>query len=168
MTTPEPHLTSTKPYLIRAIYEWLLDNGLTPHLLVDTNYPGTEVPLELAPDGQIVLNLAPGAVRDLVLGNEWISCGARFGGIPRELLVPAEAVLGIFSRENRQGMLFPQPDYPESEGESAHTALHTVAAGEGRSGASSQGEGDRPKGPPKGPSTGPGKGRGGPSLKVVK
>jgi len=101
-------MTSNRPYLIRALYEWILDNGMTPHLLVDAAYPGTRVPTELVQEGKIVLNISPGAVRTLVLGNERITFHARFGGVPGEVEVPADAVLGIYTRENGRGMLFPE------------------------------------------------------------
>jgi stringent starvation protein B len=159
MDTTEPtqaDLTSTKPYLVRALYEWILDNDLTPHLLVDAEYPGTQVPAEFVQEGQIVLNIAPSAVRNLVMGNDRIHFGARFGGVARELSVPTEAVLGIFARENHQGMLFPQPEYPRET-----PAASDAAPGQG------------PQTEPPGPSDGgqsPArqKGKGGPHLKVVK
>jgi stringent starvation protein B len=155
-------LTSTKPYLTRAIYEWILDNGLTPHLLVDAGYPGAQVPAPFVQDGQIILNLAPSAVRNLVMGNDWISLGARFGGTPYELLIPSEAVLGIFSRENRQGMVFPQPEYPRAPEQDSD--IETRAPADPKtSGPAPQGS---PKGPPKGPRGG--RPKGGPKLKVVK
>lgn len=149
-------LTSTRPYLVRALYEWILDNDLTPHLLVDAEYPGTQVPAEFVQDGQIVLNIAPSAVRNLVMGNDRIHFGARFGGMARELSVPTEAVLGIFARENHQGMLFPQPEYPRESPAAADASL-----------------GRGPETEPRGPSDGgksPArqKGKGGPHLKVVK
>lgn len=155
MPPEEPTLTSTKPYLVRAIYEWILDNGLTPHLLVDALYPGAQVPVESVQNGQIVLNIAPTAVRDLVMGNDWISFGARFGGVPRELMVPSEAILGIFSRENQQGMVFPPPEYPQD----------TPAAVKGPApvGTPGQGPGEKVTG-----IKGKGKGKVGPSLKIVK
>jgi len=162
MTPDEPALTSTKPYLVRAIYEWILDNGLTPHLLVDAQYPGAQVPAEFVQDGQIVLNIAPGAVRDLVMGNDWISFGARFGGTPRELMVPSEAVLGIFSRENQQGMVFPPPQYvrePTDETAAAPVPVKGTTpfsvVGEGGDSQTAGAKGKR-------------KGKGAPSLKVVK
>jgi stringent starvation protein B len=148
-------MSSTKPYLTRAIYEWILDNGLTPHLMVDANYPGTEVPQAYVQDGQIILNIAPTAVRDLLLGNDWISFGARFGGTPFELMIPAEAVLGIFSRENRQGMVFPPPDYPDAAPDAQAGPRPVPSIGE-------DGGGDTRKPPSKD------KSKGGPRLKVVK
>jgi len=99
-------VTPNRPYLIRAIYEWLVDNGMTPHLLVDARANGVEVPPAYVSDGQIVLNIAPGAVRDLRLGNDMISFNARFGGLPTDIFVPPGAVLGIYARENGHGMLF--------------------------------------------------------------
>lgn len=170
MTPEEPALTSTKPYLVRAIYEWILDNGLTPHLLVDARYPGTEVPAEFVQDDQIVLNIAPGAVRDLVMANDWISFSARFGGVPRELMVPAESVLGIFSRENRQGMVFPPPQYPDQNPAEAGRSKDTPAtvAPTGPTGVTRPVGNPDPKGVKPNDPKGKGKGKGGPSLKVVK
>lgn len=152
-------LSSTKPYLVRALYEWILDNQLTPHLLVDAQYPSTQVPGEFIQDGQIVLNLAPTAVRNLSIGNDSIQFGARFGGVARELYIPTEAVIGIFARENHQGMIFPQPLYP---GETPSIPESTRGIGEGL-GHRTPGEGARPDqgGDQRRP-------KGGPQLKLVK
>lgn len=103
-------MTSNRPYLVRALYEWILDNGLTPHLLVDASRPGAVLPIEFVQDGKIVLNIGPSAVRGLVLGNERISFNARFGGVAMDITVPAEAVMGIYARENGRGMLFPDEE----------------------------------------------------------
>ena len=81
-------LTPRRPYLLRAFYEWLLDNQLTPHLVVDVTLPGVQVPMEYARDGQIVLNIAPRAVGNLELANDEVRFNARFGGIPRQVSVP--------------------------------------------------------------------------------
>lgn len=108
-------MSPNRPYLIRAIYDWICDNGLTPHLLVDAGYPGTEVPQEFVENGQVVLNLAPRAVQGLVAGNEEILFSARFGGIPRNLVVPVGAVLAIYARENGQGMAFSPDEIPPPE-----------------------------------------------------
>ena len=105
-------MTPNRPYLIRAMYDWICDNGLTPHLAVDAHYPGTRVPQEFVQDGQIVLNLAPRAVQGLVAGNDEIIFSARFGGIPRNLVVPVGAVLAIYARENGQGMAFSADEMP--------------------------------------------------------
>lgn len=97
--------TSTKPYMVRAIHEWCVDNGCTPHLLVVVNSQ-TRVPMAYVKDGEIVLNLNYAATKDLQIDNEVITFSARFGGISQNLYVPMSAVKGIFSRENGQGMFF--------------------------------------------------------------
>lgn len=168
MNADDGSMTSTKPYLMRAIYEWVLDNGMTPHLLVDARYPGTRVPIEFVEDGQIVLNIAPSAVRALVMDNDWVHFNARFGGVARDLEIPCEAVLGIFSRENHQGMVFPPPEHPV-EPVSGKTAAPAAPTLRNVSRAQPKETGSLPsKGPGKGPGKGPTKGKGGPSLKVVK
>jgi stringent starvation protein B len=98
-------LTSTKPYLIRALHEWCVDNGLTPHLLVVVNAQ-TRVPMAYVKDGEIVLNLNYSATKDLLIGNEAVTFSARFSGVSNNLYVPIDAVRGIFARENGQGMFF--------------------------------------------------------------
>lgn len=99
-------MTSSRPYLVRALYEWITDNGLTPYILVDTEHEGLHAPLEYADSGKLVLNIAPRAVRDLSVGNDAITFSARFGGVARDVFVPVQAVLAIYARENGQGMLF--------------------------------------------------------------
>ena len=103
---------STRPYLIRAIYEWCADSGLTPYLAVRVDAL-TEVPRAHVKDGQIVLNLSADAVRNLEMGNEMITCIGRFNGAPFDLMIPVNAVIGIFAKENGQGLAFqsgdPQP-----------------------------------------------------------
>jgi len=103
-------MTSQKPYLIRAIYEWLVDNGQSPYLLVNTNIEGVQVPHEFIQDNKIVLNIDPGAVRNFHSDNDWISFSARFSGKPMELFIPINAVQSIYSKENNQGMLFPEDE----------------------------------------------------------
>ena len=98
-------LTSTKPYLVRAIHEWCMDNNLTPHLLVAVDAK-TRVPMAYVKDGEIVLNLSYSATKDLHLDNEAVVFSARFGGISQNLYIPMHAVRGIFARENSQGMFF--------------------------------------------------------------
>ncbi len=100
---------STRPYLIRAIYEWCVDGGLTPYLAVRVNEQ-TEVPTAYVKDGEIVLNLSAGAVRNLEMGNEMITCNGRFGGTSFDLMVPVEAVIGIFAKETGQGLVFQGSD----------------------------------------------------------
>jgi Stringent starvation protein B len=110
-------MTSNRPYLIRAVWEWISDNGMTPHLLVDAMQEGVEVPRQFVEDGRIVLNISAHAVRDLQMGNEEILFGARFSGTPMEVVIPVRAVLGIYARENGQGMLFPEEEHPSPEGD---------------------------------------------------
>jgi|TARA_B110000902_G_scaffold163722_1_gene187239 stringent starvation protein B len=99
-------MTSQKPYLIRAVYEWLIDNGATPYLLVDTSFEGVIVPEAFINDSKIVLNIAPDAVQHYEVNNENIYFSARFSGKRMELFIPIEAVLSIYGKENNQGMFF--------------------------------------------------------------
>jgi stringent starvation protein B len=106
MTPSEP--TSTRPYLIRALYEWCTDNGFTPYVAVRVD-DSVQVPREYVKDGEIVLNVSFDATSALQLGNEFIEFKARFGGKPRDILVPIGRVIAIYARENGQGMAFPAP-----------------------------------------------------------
>ncbi|MEJ2480536.1 MAG: ClpXP protease specificity-enhancing factor [Acidihalobacter sp.] len=106
-------MTSSRPYLIRAIYEWVVDNAQTPYLLVDAEDESVQVPREYVQDGRIVLNVSPSAVAGLDLGNDYVSFSARFGGTPREVLVPVHRVMAVYSRENGQGMMFAEEDEPQ-------------------------------------------------------
>ncbi|EWC41059.1 ClpXP protease specificity-enhancing factor [Stutzerimonas stutzeri] len=109
-------MNSSRPYLVRALYEWIVDNDCTPHLLVNVDYPGVRVPAGFASDGQIVLNVAPSAVRHLHMDNEVISFEGRFGGVAHSLNVPSAAVMAIYARENGQGMVFEiEPTPPDDE-----------------------------------------------------
>ncbi|TDF86668.1 ClpXP protease specificity-enhancing factor [Pseudomonas sp. H9] len=99
-------MNSSRPYLVRALYEWIVDNDCTPHMLVNAEYPAVQVPQGFASDGQIVLNISPSAVRHLHMDNEAVSFEGRFGGVAHTLFVPAGAILGIYARENGQGMVF--------------------------------------------------------------
>lgn len=109
-------MTPSRPYIIRALYEWILDNGLTPHIVVNSMYDGAQVPQEFVNgDGQIVLNVSPSAVAELELTNDAVSFNARFGGVPRNIYVPSMAILGIYARENGQGMMFDAEAQPDPE-----------------------------------------------------
>lgn len=108
-------MTSNRPYLIRALYEWLIDNELTPYLLVDANREAVHVPKRYVEEGRIVLNVSPSAVRDLNLGNELIAFEARFAGSAFAISLPPDAVLGVYARENGKGMLFPDDVGAEPE-----------------------------------------------------
>lgn len=116
-------MTPRRPYLLRAFYDWLLDNQLTPHLVVNVMLPGVQVPMEFARDGQIVLNIAPRAVGNLQLGDDAVSFNARFGGVPRQVRVPMAAVLAIYARENGAGTMFePEAGYQTEGGFEPDTA----------------------------------------------
>ncbi len=111
MSEPELNLTPTRPYLARAIYEWICDNNLTPHLLVDATQPYTDVPTQFVQDGQIVLNIVPHAVHMLNISNDAVTFSARFGGVSKDIYVPMSAVLGLYARENGQGLFFDPDEY---------------------------------------------------------
>lgn len=108
--TTEPTLTSRRPYLLRAMHEWMTDNGQTPHLVVDAAVPGVEVPRQYVRDGKIVLNASYSATAGLLIKNDWIGFSARFSGTPFDVKVPVNAVLGIYARETGQGMIFSDED----------------------------------------------------------
>ena len=131
-------MNSSVPYLIRAINEWILDNGCTPYMIVDATMEGVSVPREYVKDGQIVLNVSPAAIRDLVIGQDYVMFSGRFAGIAHEVYAPIVAVMGIIAKENGEGMWFPREENETPP----------------------EGPGEPPEGPP--PSKGP------PNLKVVK
>ncbi len=136
---------SRRPYLIRAIYDWCVDNGHTPHLLVAADYPGVNVPLQFVQEGRITLNLSPMAVQTLNVEDDPIWFSARFSGRPFDVVVPSGAVLAIFARENGEGLVFGEVEPP-------------------------QGGGDAPSPPasPSGPEPEPAKPKGRAHLRVVK
>lgn len=112
--------SSRRPYLIRAIYQWAVDNGHTPHLLVQADYPGVVVPREHVQDGRITLNISPMAIQNLGIEQEPIWFSARFSGRAFDVQVPSGAVLAIFARENGEGMVFGEvePATAQQEGSS--------------------------------------------------
>lgn len=103
-------MTPLKPYLIRSIYEWIIDNDLTPHLLVNAECPGVNLPLDFIEDGRIVLNIRPQAVQGLSLGNDEIQFNARFSGKPMRINAPIQSILAIYAKENGRGMVFDPED----------------------------------------------------------
>ncbi len=103
-----PPMTSQRPYLLRALYEWIADNGMTPHVLVNAAMPRVRVPLHAVKEGRIVLNIAERAVAKLELGNEVLRFTARFAGVSQTVSVPLEAVIAIYARETGQGMALPE------------------------------------------------------------
>jgi stringent starvation protein B len=95
-----------KPYLIRAINEWINDNALTPHLMVDAEVSGTIVPTDYIEEGKIILNLRPSAINNLTIANEHLEFNASFNGQPMKIFVPIDAVIGLYAKENGKGMFF--------------------------------------------------------------
>jgi len=121
-------MTSNKPYLIRALYEWLVDNDATPYIMVDTTVPGVMIPPGIDNDGQVVLNIAMRAVQGLDLANDHITFSARFGGVNHHLYLPMRAVMAIYSKEDGQGMMFSEEtsataDAPASDVEQPAASL---------------------------------------------
>jgi len=110
-------MTSSRPYLVRAFNEWILDNDCTPYIVVDAGVQGVQVPTEHVANGQIVLNISPGAVRGLVVGNSSLEFSARFGGVPMQVFIPLQAVMAIYAKENGEGMVFgSEPGSPDPGG----------------------------------------------------
>ncbi len=103
-------MTSSRPYLVRAMYQWIVDNGLTPHILVDATVDDVMVPEQHIQDGKIVLNIAPMAIQGLTLGDAEITFSARFSGKSQSLYIPIQAVLAVYARENGQGMMFSEDE----------------------------------------------------------
>lgn len=143
MTESPSTMTSSQPYLLRALNEWIVDNGATPQILVDSTHPDLSIPDSVRSGEKVVLNISPSAVRDLEIDNEYVSFVARFSGVSQAVLVPIEAVQAIYARESGQGMMFPESDRDEHE-----------SGDEGESGDAS-----KKKSGPK---------RGKPNLKVIK
>ncbi len=115
-------LSPWRPYLVRALYEWIVDNGLTPYLLVNAGIEGVRVPAEFVSDGKIVLNIAPSAVRELRLHNDGVFFGARFSGRPHEIVVPIKAVQAIYAKENGKGIVFSADEFDGSPPDEANPA----------------------------------------------
>jgi stringent starvation protein B len=107
-------MSSNRPYLLRALYEWINDNNLTPYILADATYPDVLVPKSSVKDGKVVLNIAMRAVAALELGNQALSFSARFSGVSQSIYIPVEAIIAIYAQETGQGMMLP-PDDPQSE-----------------------------------------------------
>ena len=108
MSEDGTRMTSHRPYLLRALWEWIADNGMTPHLLVDARQPGVRVPAHTVKDGKVVLNIADRAVAKLEMGNDMVSFSARFAGVSQSVQVPVTAILAIYARETGQGMALPE------------------------------------------------------------
>ena len=111
MSDNTPSITPTRPYMVRAIYQWIEDNALTPYLMVDATAKNVKIPTEHVQDGRIVLNIASRATGNMSMENDYIYFSARFGGVSQDIWVPLKAVLGIYTKENSQGMFFDANEY---------------------------------------------------------
>lgn len=133
-------MSSSRPYFLRAVYEWILDNNCTPHILVDAHVQGTQVPQQhVNKDGQIILNISPSAVKDFFMDNTAVSFNARFSGVVNNLYIPCGAILGIYARENGQGMMFepeanPQPPVPSPTSPVSPSPVKSIGDGGKRPG----------------------------------
>jgi len=153
----EPQMTSYRPYLMRALYEWIADNDMTPHILVDAGVAGVRVPRHVIADGRVVLNIAERAVVRLQMDNERISFSARFGGASHQVIVPIDAVLAIYARETGQGMALPADTAPPQPAAAAPSPPVAVVS-------QAQTDDEEPTPPPPPERTPPRRGH----LKVVK
>lgn len=109
-------MNSSRPYFLRALHEWIVDNGLTPHLMVNATFPGVVVPPEHIKDGKIVLNIAPQAIRELRIQNKLLTFDARFSGVTRNIHLPMKAIEAIYALENGRGMVFEQDEDDDDDG----------------------------------------------------
>ena len=119
-------MTPNRPYLLQAYYDWLKDNDLTPHVVVDAYVPGTQVPQQYVKDGQIVLNITSTAVGNLQIGHDFIEFNARFGGVPQQVVLPMAAIVAIYARENGAGTVFDMEDAYQVDAESEAAGLSVV------------------------------------------
>ena len=115
-------MTSTRPYLLRALYDWISDNACTPYIIVDAGLTGVSIPSNYVVDGKIVLNISSAAVKGFVIGNEQISFSARFSGAARDVSIPVNAVRAIYAKENGEGLVFGDDDSPAAETDKSSSA----------------------------------------------
>lgn len=132
MVDEERPLSSARPYLLRGFYEWIVDNGLTPHILVDACHEGVMVPPDSVVNNQIVLNISTAAVQRLTLDNEAVQFGARFAGVHWEICVPIDAVMAIYARENGRGITFGDDEPGLGNSSSLSSTTDEQASGKGR------------------------------------
>lgn len=130
MSEETTSITPTRPYMVRALYQWIEDNALTPYLMVDATADNVQVPKEHVQDGRIVLNIASRATGNISMENDYIHFSARFGGVSQEIWVPLTAVMGIYAKENSQGMFFDPNEYDDyvPEEDAATTSKKSTAA----------------------------------------
>ena len=129
MSEETTSITPTRPYMVRALYQWIEDNALTPYLMVDATADNVQVPKEHVQDGRIVLNIASRATGNMSMENDYIHFSARFGGVSQEIWVPLTAVMGIYAKENSQGMFFDPNEYDDyvPEEDAATTSKKSTA-----------------------------------------
>ncbi|WP_163560910.1 ClpXP protease specificity-enhancing factor [Halomonas sp. NO4] len=152
-------MLSSRPYLARGLYEWLLDNEQTPYVVVDAEQPGVKVPRQFVQNGQIVLNVGPAAVRDLAIDNACLAFHASFGGQSMQVVVPMSALVAIYARESGVGMVFGhEPVMPEPQADDTETSEASPLSSVEREEATTEGD-DEGETPPS---------RGRPSLRVIK
>lgn len=108
-------MSSNKPYLLRALFDWIIDNNCTPYIIVDTTLPFVDVPKEYIEEDQIILNILPSATEHLVIANDWVSFSARFAGVKYDITIPIGAIIAIYAAENAQGMAFTPEPLSENE-----------------------------------------------------
>ena len=125
-------MTSSKPYLLRAIYEWLLDNGMTPYIMVDADLPEVSVPQQHVENGKIILNITPHSVGGLAMTNECVEFDARFSGISHHVYVPLYAITAIYAYENGRGMVFEPEAETNNGGDGASTPIDLAQRRKGK------------------------------------
>lgn len=120
-------MTPSRPYLLRALYNWILDNKMTPHVVINADFKGVIVPTEYVEDGQIILSVAPESVYALEMNNNYLAFAARFSGISRDIYLPVMSITAIYAEENRKGMVFAEEEYdrqPLEPVSGGHNATH--------------------------------------------
>ena len=163
-------MSPSRPYLLNALYEWILDNNCTPYIAVNAQYEGTIVPQEYVRGGQIILDINPAAVHKFVIGKEVMQFSARFSGVSRNLYIPIPAITAIYAKESGAGMVFPVNEYDDvvgGETSSMGISLAAVSPEQSDSTDSSSGSGSGPGPGPSGPSGGKPGGKK-PNLRIVK
>lgn len=138
-------MTSSRPYLLRAFYEWIVDNNATPYIVVNADFPDTHLPLQYVENSRIVLNIAPGAVRSLLIANDHVEFNARFSGAPFDVYAPIKAITAIYAKENGRGMVFKEEDDDEDDTPPPEDKNTTGGSSSGKgSGGKGKGKGGRP------------------------
>lgn len=130
----ENSMISSRPYLLRAFYEWIVDNHLTPYLVVNAEWPGVRVPQEFVENGRIILNINPEAILGLKMTNKMVTFNAQFGGVPFDIEVPVRAAAAIYAKENGKGMVFKDDEEDEDEDDMPPSGSGASSASAGKRG----------------------------------